>query len=127
VAKAIFVFGSNLDGMHEGGAARFAAQRHGAALGVGEGITESSYALPTVGHMFSRMPMEQVEAAVARFLSFAAGNPEMEFQVTRVGCGIAGFADAEIAALFTDAPTNCSFDSAWSPYLPTTTRYWGTF
>ncbi len=121
------MFGSNLDGMHEGGAARFAASRHGAELGVGEGITGSSYALPTVGHMFSRMPMSQVARAVFNFLGFAWAHPEMDFQVTRVGCGIAGFTDADIAALFTNAPANCSFDTAWSSYLPATTRYWGTF
>jgi hypothetical protein len=122
----IFVFGSNLDGQHAGGAARYAHLHHAAAMGVGEGLTGTSYALPTVGHDFTPMPIEEVADHVRTFLDYAASHPDEMFQVTRVGCGIAGFSDEQIAHLFTMAPRNCLFDSAWETLLPGAT-FWGTF
>ena len=116
----IFVFGSNAKGLHAGGAARFAHLHKGAILGQGEGLQGDSYAVPT---------MEGFEGAfsgIQRFLEFAAINSEMQFQVTRLGCGIAGFTDAEIAPLFANAPANCLFDEAWREYLPTAS-FWGSF
>ena len=123
----IFVFGSNLDGIHGAGSARAAYLHHGAVMGVGEGITGNSYALPTKGHEFSQMTLRDVEVSVDRFIQFAAVNPKMQFQVTRVGCGLAGFKDSEIAPLFVHAPRNCSFDSAWEKFLPKNFIFWGTF
>lgn len=114
--KRIFVFGSNLAGKHHGGAARYAADKYGAVLGVGEGLTGESYALPTMDEDFRPLSLETIQYGVKRFLDFARKHPDLEFYVTRVGCGIAGFVDADIAPMFIGAPLNCTFDPAWSSY-----------
>ena len=94
----IFVFGSNLQGMHGGGAARIAARKFGAVMGQGVGLQGQSYAIPTMqGGVSTIVPY------VDEFIEFAAGHPEMTFLVTRIGCGIAGFTDDEIAPLFRKA------------------------
>jgi hypothetical protein len=123
----IFVFGSNLDGNHAGGAARFAHLQRGAEMGVGEGLTGSCYALPSVGHDFTGMSFETLKHHVDTFLAFAADRMDLDFQVTRIGCGIAGFRDKEVAQIFADATTNCLFDEMWRNLLPTAARFWGTF
>ena len=94
----IFVFGSNLAGRHGGGAARAANMKFGAEWGVGVGLTGQSYAIPT-------MPggVETIKPYVDEFIRFAQANPELKFLVTRIGCGIAGFRDEEIAPLFDKA------------------------
>jgi len=117
----IFVFGSNKDGHHAGGAARYAHHSKGAVWGVGEGLQGDSYAVPTMGTFGDTFE------AVQQFKDFARNHEDLSFQVTRLGCGIAGFKDAEIAPLFVDAPTNCLFDEAWREYLPTDKQFWGTF
>lgn len=122
----IFVFGSNLSGIHGAGAAKFAQLNRGAEWGVGEGLTGNAYALPTVGEHISPMTLETAKPHVERFIQFAKDHPEMQFQVTRVGCGLAGFTDAEMAPLFTQAPKNCLFDSAWKQFIPDA-QFWGTF
>lgn len=121
----VFVFGSNLDGNHSGGAARFAHLNHDAIMGVGEGMTGESYALPTVGHEFTTMTLAKVREHVNTFLNFARRYEHLDFKVTRVGCGIAGFTDSEIAPLFANAPSNCLFDTAWEKFLPNA-EFWGT-
>ncbi len=121
----IFVFGSNLDGNHVGGAARFAYLNYGAKMGIAEGLTGNAYAIPTVGSNFESTHIEHVEEAVYRFIAFASVNPNLKFQVTRIGCGIAGWHDADIAPMFAGAPANCLFDSKWFNYLPTAS-FWGT-
>lgn len=122
-----FVFASNLDGRHGAGSARYAYLHHHAELGVGEGPTGDSYALPTVGHKLARMPLYEVVEHVDKFLAYASGNPQDEFQVTCIGCGLAGFKDSEIAPLFSSAPSNCLFDTKWRKFLPSSFRFWGTF
>lgn len=119
------VFGSNLDGNHAGGAARHAHLNYGAKIGIGEGITGFSYALPTVGHNFTTMTLAKVREHVNTFIYFAYDHPELEFKVTRVGCGTAGFTDAQIAPLFERAPYNCFFDEKWLNFLPNA-DFWGT-
>ena len=91
----IFVFGSNLAGMHAGGAARVAAQKFGAVMGQGVGLQGQSYAIPTM-----QGGVETIVPYVDEFIRFADCHPEMTFLVTRIGCGIAGFTDEEIAPLF---------------------------
>ena len=93
----IFVFGSNMEGMHGGGAARYANKNFGAEWGVGEGLTGRTYALPT---MEGKASMKQ---AVERFTSCAKEHPELTFLVTAIGCGIAGYTPEEVAPLFKDA------------------------
>lgn len=94
----VFVFGSNLQGAHYGGAARIAHMRFGAEWGVGVGLRGQSYAIPTM-----QGGVETIAPYVDEFVAFAKAHPELEFLVTRIGCGIAGFTDAEIAPLFAAA------------------------
>ena len=94
----IFVFGSNLAGRHGGGAARAANMKFGAEWGVGVGLTGQSYAIPTM-----QGGVETIKPYVDEFIRFAQANPELKFLVTRIGCGIAGFRDEEIAPLFDKA------------------------
>lgn len=91
----IFVFGSNLAGHHGGGAARTAYNRFGAIWGQGDGLQGNSYAIPTM-----QGGVETVKPYVDRFIAFAVSHPQLTFYVTQIGCGIAGFRDAEIAPLF---------------------------
>ena len=88
----IFVFGSNLAGMHGGGAARVAHQRFGAVMGQGVGLQGQSYAIPTM-----QGGVETIRPYVDDFVKFAKDHPGLRFLVTRIGCGIAGFTDEEIA------------------------------
>lgn len=90
----IFVFGSNPQGFHSGGAAKVAMERFGAVWGQGEGLQGRSYALPTT------CPLEQMAEAVQRFAQFAEQHPELRFLVTQVGCGIAGHNVNDVAQLF---------------------------
>ena len=94
----IFVFGSNLAGHHGGGAARIAYERFGAVYGQGVGLQGQSYAIPTM-----QGGVETIRPYVDEFISFAQQHPELTFLVTRIGCGIAGFTDQQIAPLFSDA------------------------
>ena len=94
----IFVFGSNLAGAHGGGAARYAYQHFGAEWGCGVGMTGSTYAIPTM-----QGGVETIQPYVDEFIRFAIVNSEFTFFVTRIGCGIAGFRNEDIAPLFKDA------------------------
>ncbi len=94
----IFVFGSNLQGMHGGGASRIAFERFGAIMGQGVGLQGQSYAIPTMqGDVNTILPY------VEEFIAFAKQHPELTFLVTRIGCGIAGFTSDQIAPLFAGA------------------------
>ena len=90
----IFVFGSNLAGMHGGGAAR-SALKWGAIMGQGVGLQGRTYAVPT---MFRNV--DEIQPYVTDFILFAENHPEYRFLVTKIGCGIAGFEVEEIAKLF---------------------------
>ena len=94
----IFVFGSNLAGAHGGGAARIAYERFGAVWGEGVGLHGQTYAIPTM-----QGGVETIKPYVDEFISFAREHSEYTFLVTRIGCGIAGFRDEEIAPLFAKA------------------------
>lgn len=93
----IFVFGSNLQGMHGGGAARLAYEKFGAIWGQGVGLQGQSYGIPTM-----HGGVEDIKPYVDEFIEFARSHPELTFLVTRIGCGIAGFRDEEIAPLFNE-------------------------
>ena len=94
----VFVFGSNLGGFHAGGAARAALNLFGAVWGQGVGIQGQSYAIPTM-----QGGVETVKPYVDEFITFAQSRPDLFFYVTRIGCGIAGFVDEDMAPLFRDA------------------------
>ena len=99
-ADEVFVFGSNLAGMHGGGAAHQAFRSFGAVMGCGVGLQGQSYAIPTM-----QGGVETIKPYVDAFIDFAKAHPELFFYVTRIGCGIAGFRDSEIAPLFSAATT----------------------
>ena len=93
----IFVFGSNFQGAHMGGAARVAKEKFGAVWGIGEGLQGKSYAIPTMEGL------ENLAPAVQRFTSFAKQHKELKFYVTAIGCGIAGYQPEQIAPMFLEA------------------------
>ena len=94
----VFVFGSNLAGSHGGGAAYVAWRKFGAIMGQGVGLQGQSYGIPTM-----QGGVETIRPYVDEFITFAKAHPELYFYVTRIGCGIAGFTDEEIAPLFVRA------------------------
>ena len=94
----VFVFGSNLAGLHSGGAARLAYKSFGAEWGQGVGLQGQSYAIPTM-----HGGVDVIKPYVDEFISFAKLHSELIFLVTKIGCGIAGFKDEEIAPLFAAA------------------------
>ena len=94
----VFVFGSNLAGMHGGGAARIAHLYFGAVMGNGDGIQGQSYAIPTM-----QGGVDTIRPYVDKFIAYAKQHPDQHFLVTRIGCGIAGFSPDEIAPLFAEA------------------------
>lgn len=94
----IFVFGSNLQGYHSAGAARMALDKFGAIWGKGVGLQGQSYTIPTM-----EGGIETIKPYVDDFIEFARQHPEYQFLLTRIGCGIAGFTDEEIAPLFWEA------------------------
>jgi len=112
----IFVFGSNLAGRHGKGAALEARKHYGAVYGVGRGPTGRAYAIPTKDADLRTLPLMHIEREVKEFLEYARSQ-DIPFLVTRIGCGLAGYTDAQIAPMFNGAPQNCFFDKAWDDYL----------
>ena len=116
---AVFVFGSNLAGRHGAGAAKYAAQHCHAQYGVGVGRTGNSYALPTKGNQLEVLPLAEIYGHVKQFVAYAKSNPEQQFHLTRVGCGLAGYRDAQIAPLFVGTPKNVSLPMEWVKHIET--------
>jgi len=112
----IFVFGSNLAGRHGAGAAATAKLMYGAKPGNGVGMAGRSYAIPTKSYAIKTLPLHVIQGFVTGFLEHARATPENLYVVTRIGCGLAGYKDSEIAPMFTGAPSNCVFDPAWSAF-----------
>ena len=96
--KEIFVFGSNLEGSHGGGAAAIAEKKFGAIWGQGVGMQGQSYGIPTM-----HGGVTEIKPYVDEFIEFTKVHPNTDFFVTRIGCGIAGFTEKEIAPLFAEA------------------------
>ena len=94
----IFVFGSNLEGRHMGGAARYACDKFGAIWGEGVGLYGQSYAIPTM-----HGGAGAIKPYVDDFIAFAKNNANLLFLVTPIGCGIAGLKAEEVAPLFLEA------------------------
>ena len=107
----IFVFGSNLQGYHGGGAARLAMNQWGAVWGQGTGLQGQTYAIPTM-----QGGIGTIRPYIDQFIKFAQNDPERTFLVTEIGCGIAGFRPADIAPLFKNA---INIPNIWMPQ-----RFW---
>jgi len=113
----IFCFGSNLAGKHGAGAAKYAREHCGAIYGHGEGLQGTSYAIPTKDGKLRTLPLTSIRQYVENFLAFARvclkSFPDMRFFVSRIGCGLAGYSDEDIAPMFKDAPDNCELPEGW--------------
>lgn len=143
MAKPVFVFGSNLRGLHGGGAAHAALNEHGAVWGKGSGHYGDSYAIPTKGNELSLRPrgqlaqwsvgktldIEVIRPFTVVFFLYAQHHPDLRFDVTRLGCGLAGLKDEEVAPMFLEASKllNVYFDSKWASYLDKHAQFWGSF
>ncbi len=115
----VFVFGSNLGGVHGAGAAKKALQSYGAVYGKGIGLHGDSYAIPTKDSNIETLSLDDIEMHVNSFKRYAKqmSRLNIEFFVTRIGCGLAGYKDSDIAPLFKDSPSNCNFPEEWRKYL----------
>lgn len=113
--SAIFVFGSNLAGRHGKGAALYARLERGAIYGQGEGLQGQSYAIPTKGRGLRPLPLQEIEQHVSRFLAFAEAHPELTFEVTPIGCGLAGYEPEQIAPMFALITNNVRLPPEFQP------------
>lgn len=104
----VFVFGSNDDGAHGGGAARFAYEQFGAVWGEGHGLHGESYAIDTMSGR------EVMLGEIAEFLAFATSHPEITFLVTEIGCGIAGYRPEDVAPAFRGAGANVALPASFA-------------
>ena len=111
--REIFVFGSNLAGRHGRGSAYEAKKNWGARNGVGVGPAGNSYAIPTKDEKLRVLPLSAIREYIKDFLAYADANPNMIFRVVRIGCGLAGFREEDMAPLFQGAPANCQLPTGW--------------
>ena len=109
----IFVFGSNEAGIHGGGAARDAREKYGAIWGQAEGLQGNCYAIPTKDKRLHTLPLGAIQKYVDRFLVAANCRKDLQFFVTRIGCGLAGLTDEQVAPMFKDAPDNVELPDGW--------------
>jgi len=111
----VFVFGSNLAGRHGAGAAKYALQHKGAKYGQGVGLQGYSYAIPTKDFNIKTLPLETIKIYVDQFIQFAINNPDMTFEVTKIGCGLAGYVPKDIAPMFKSVPGNVILPKEFLP------------
>lgn len=117
IDKPVFVFGSNRAGRHGKGAALHARKHCGAIYGVGEGLQGRSYAIPTKDERLAVLPLHIIRAHVDRFVIFARAHPELDFSITAIGTGLAGYRHDEIAPMFIGVPRNCALPDEWRQIL----------
>jgi len=112
----IFVFGSNRQGRHGAGAAKFALANHGAIYGQPEGLQGQSYAIITkeLRPGWPPVTLEEVIDGIMRFRKFGLANRELEFHITKVGCGLAGFREEDISVYFTGLPERFHLPKGWT-------------
>lgn len=118
----IFVFGSNLSGMHGGGAAFTAYRKWGAEFGIGEGLTGQCYALPTMDYELNVLPIKYIYDRVNNLFATIRMHPDKTFLITKVACGIAGYSLREIAPLFKHfiSVHNCTLPIEFIPLISLT-------
>jgi len=109
----VFVFGSNTRGIHGAGAAKDAYRNWGAVLGDGIGRTGNAYAIPTKDSKLATLKLSTIDVHVSHFLNYAEAHPELIFLVTKIGCGLAGCDEKDIAPMFHNAPSNCVLPEGW--------------
>lgn len=113
----VFVYGSNEAGINGAGAARVAQGLYGAKYGEGIGRTGNAYAIPTKDKNIETLSLAKIEKYVGLFLDHARNNPDDVFLVTRIGCGLAGYRDDQIAPLFAKPPCNLILPWGWFGYV----------
>lgn len=113
----IFVFGSNLAGRHGRGAANFALRNHGAIYGQGWGLQGNSFAIPTKDANIKTLPLDFIRSYVDKFKEFAVEHPELTFQLTPIGCGLAGYKHEDIGPMFKGSPPNVVIPVEFQPYV----------
>lgn len=106
VDRTIFVFGSNLAGRHGAGAAKWALENKGAIWGKGVGMMGDSYGIPTKDENIETMALERIQVFVDYFLDFARNHPHLKFQLTPIGCGLAGYKPFQIGPMFKGVSEN---------------------
>jgi len=114
----VFVFGSNLAGRHGKGAALWARQHRGAIYGQGAGPQGNAYAIPTKDHQLRVLPLDVIRGYVREFLDYAHRHPDLRFELTPIGCGLAGYRPDQIAPMFANAPANVILPDAFRAVLP---------
>ena len=114
--REIFVFGSNEAGRHGAGAAKAAHRLYGAVYGVADGLVGRCYGIPTKDYNLLLLDLNEIGRNVKEFVDFTYAHPELEFFVTSVGCGLAGYMVRQIAPMFRHAQ-HCSFPDHWRLYL----------
>ncbi len=114
--RNIFVFGSNRAGRHGAGSAKEARLKHGAIYGQGEGLQGESYGIPTKGFTLKKLPLGEIGMHVMTFIRFAESSPQLKFHIVKIGCGLAGYREQDIAPLFALAPDNCVLPDGWEDY-----------
>lgn len=116
--RRIFVFGSNLAGIHGRGSARHAVEHHGAEYGVGHGLTGNAYAIPTKKNPRVTLSIAEISEYVRLFKAFAHSHPLWQFDVVKVGCGLAGYTESQIEPLFRGSPENVILPEGWGSIAP---------
>ncbi len=111
--KNIFVFGSNLAGVHGAGAALEAKEEWGAIYRRGKGRQGQSYGIPTKDSNLNSLSLSEIQRFVDEFIVYARNNSHLTFLITRIGCGLAGYRDSQIAPLFSKCPDNCNLPEEW--------------
>jgi hypothetical protein len=94
----VFVYGANESFIHGAGAARL-AMKWGAQYDK-VGLQGQTWGIPTKDWDINTLPIDIIKFYVGRFLSFAETHPRLEFLVTKIGTGLAGYYVRDIAPLF---------------------------
>lgn len=111
--KPIYTFASNEAGRHGAGSAKIALEQWGARYKIGLGLVGDSYAIPTKDGNIKTLPLSKIKEYIDRFIDFANNNPKYGFLTVRIGCGLAGFQETEIAPLFKNAGDNILLPPNW--------------
>lgn len=114
----IFVFGSNEAGIHGAGAARIAFLKFGAEMGLGNGLSGNSYAIPTKDRNVETLPLDKVKSYIDEFIGFVLKHQNLTFYLTKIGCGLAGFTIEEIKNIFWEVIEEYRTESSKEQYLP---------
>ncbi len=115
----ILVYGSNLAGRHGAGAALFAQKYWGAEYGIGVGRTGNAYGIPTKDQNIRTLSLDDIQFYVSQFKLFTYTNPDLTFLITRIGCGLAGYKDEQVAPMFInlELAKNVLFPPEWKDVL----------